>query len=321
MIGVNPTFLPEIRKILSSQSKKNPWILFYKIYQIVDRFISPDNIRFYLITDCSEMVYPIILFQLHDAWYLPMAFTEYKGIYKYYDSLRLLKWLACKMGKLYNTKIERYCGDSLPISESLELSTKVELTGVATCAPINKARTISRQLVTDNITDIPVQYIEGYNGVLNSIIKYQGSICRMRVEGIVHKKTDIYLGFKSDGHYKLPGGAINPNDKSHAATCIREAQEEIRITTGSPRYIGTYLEIRDEPDWWVQQKLDPAYWWNVRCSEVYNLFYKKRYGAYVAPEDRDELIKYGKFYRFDDVYDRLYEVHRTMLDNDREKQI
>lgn len=125
---------------------------------------------------------------------------------------------------------------------------------------------------------------------------YKGKKLRMRAEVLlVDDEGKMYAHIKEkawNAHacgYALPGGGLEHDDKDYAKCAAREAQEEARITPSPCRDTG----IR----YWVQYS-NPENADNSPGALTILCIGKagRRYTGYIAPEDRDSMLKGGDWY-------------------------
>ena len=160
---------------------------------------------------------------------------------------------------------------------------------------------------------ITKEYGYEHNGLYNSIVEVEGfkEKFRGRSEVLIIRGDYVYLSFNKDG-YKIPGGSWDRNeDRMYAAK--REAEEESRIIVKNIRSNGSYLEMYDKPKKWVLETIPKEYQWTGYYTELYIAEYDKRYTGYIADEDKDDIIKTGKFYKISDVYKKLNKYHQQAL--------
>lgn len=161
---------------------------------------------------------------------------------------------------------------------------------------------------------ITKEYGYEHNGLYNSIVEVEGfkEKFRGRSEVLIIRGDYVYLSFNKDG-YKIPGGSWDRNE-DHMYAAKREAEEESRIIVKNIRSNGSYLEMYDKPKKWVLETIPKEYQWTGYYTELYIAEYDKRYTGYIADEDKDDIIKTGKFYKISEVYDKLNKYHQKALE-------
>jgi 8-oxo-dGTP pyrophosphatase MutT (NUDIX family) len=142
---------------------------------------------------------------------------------------------------------------------------------------------------------------------------YKGKKLRMRAEVLlVDEDGKMYAHIKEkawNAHacgYALPGGGLEHDDKDYSKCAAREAQEEARITP-SP-CIDTGIR------YWVQYS-NPENADNSPGALSILCIGKvgKRYTGYIAPEDRDSMLKGGDWYYPNDL-PGFHKYHKQAYD-------
>lgn len=139
---------------------------------------------------------------------------------------------------------------------------------------------------------------------------------RGKSEMIVIRGNEMFLNKSSrNSQYRLPGGSWDKGE-SHKESAIRETKEEARIIiSGDPEYITTRIEIHQEPNEWVRKNIPENDWWYGYYCEIYIGAYGGEFSGHINKNDRDDnMVKYGKFYPIDEVYDMLIPEHKYAID-------
>lgn len=165
-----------------------------------------------------------------------------------------------------------------------------------------------------------VEKIYGYyndEGLYNSLVKVKSidKPLRGRSEMIIFSsdKKKIFVNFKKDGTYTLPGGGWDEGEDPMFAA-IREAREETRIIVKDVQYGGNYINLfKKYPDWMIEKKVDIDKRWIGKFSEVYVGTYEKPYTGEIDDIDQDDIIDKGKFYNWDSIIDKLNPVHQQAI--------
>lgn len=168
-----------------------------------------------------------------------------------------------------------------------------------------------------------IEYFKDSNGISNAICYIKGDSRRFRgrSEGVIVKGNKVFLYLKPDMTYKLPGGSWEP-DESHEDSCKREIEEEVHMTVHSPVYTGAYISVYDKNDpnymglkkpSWVDEKIPKDKKWVGYFTEVYGCEYKGKYTGHVNDEDLDEIIRKGKWYLIEEVYNILLPIHKKAI--------
>ena len=172
-------------------------------------------------------------------------------------------------------------------------------------------------IITDNI-NITKSYGVTIDGTYNALVDINGYIrARGRSEMLIIKGDKVYLSKSKHGlseKYGIPGGGWDPNE-DHAITAARESEEESRIKTKNVEYASSYLLIYDDIPGWVKKKVPEEYQWKAYYTEVYVGEYNGKYTGKIDDEDKDDIIKTGKFYNIKDIFDDLYPIHQAAIMN------
>ena len=173
-----------------------------------------------------------------------------------------------------------------------------------------KYNIIKEENVKSNGRNNIVVYLEGFGNE-----RFRG-----RVEAIIVKGSMILLSMNKDGSYSVPGGGWEPME-DHGAACIREVQEEVRITCNDAKYIDSYIYQLDEPKGWVKKSIPKNKQWKSYYNEVFLCKYSEEYKGYIDPVDRDNIINTAKWYNINSVYNMLKEEHKKAIDVYRGKSL
>lgn len=154
-----------------------------------------------------------------------------------------------------------------------------------------------------------------YDERWNSIIAINGDLYRERVECLVIDKNDksIFLYFKQDGTYDIPGGSTE-KDRDNEDQVANECKEEARLSIKNIKNTElVYLVKYDStPDW---MKLYPIKW-SGAINRVYTADYDKQYNGFIDDIDKDtDMYRHGKFYKIEDVYKFLSPIHKVAVMN------
>ena len=147
-----------------------------------------------------------------------------------------------------------------------------------------KYNIIKEENVKSNGRNNIVVYLEGFGNE-----RFRG-----RVEAIIVKGSMILLSMNKDGSYSVPGGGWEPME-DHGAACIREVQEEVRITCNDVKYIDSYIYQLNEPKEWVKKSIPKNKQWKSYYNEVFLCKYSEEYKGYIDPVDRDNIINTAKW--------------------------
>lgn len=314
--------IPEIRKHLKDISHSHPktsWEAVLMQYNKIKKDFPEILVEFYGMRT-NDQVYPIMLLNRMGIFYYAEAFnTVLAGLWKHRNKEMLLNWACARLAECYGWIVR----DIIKLDDTIlrsptdyRLFTKYQKGIIPQInhkiqPPIEGTATVEIK-VTNIIPDkSDIRFFHDIRGNVNSVISVGKTNARLRAEGFVLRGNDIYIGFRGD-KYKIPGGAIDP-DESYEDGVMREIREEALIISGNPRILGAYIEVRDEPEEWMQQKLDKKVWTTVRYTIVYLVDYIKEYKGYVSPQDRDSLVTYGRFYPLNSVIEKLTDVHRQLL--------
>ena len=205
-------------------------------------------------------------------------------------------------------------------------TTKEELTGqniVAKESFIDKPITDNDVIRDDNVTvvkdvelsDITERWsIVQKDKVEHTCIRLKNDprVYRARSEMLVIKNGEIFLNFKKDGEYSLPGGGWNRGEDPVNAA-IREVQEEIRVNVKNVKYGGNRIWEYDGPTDWMIEQIAEKDWWNACFCTMFIGEYNGSYDGFVKKEDRDEMLNTGHFYKIGNVFDKLRKPHQDIL--------
>lgn len=150
------------------------------------------------------------------------------------------------------------------------------------------------------------------DGVWNGLYMNKGKIYRDRVECLIIDNNQVFLEFKSDGSYRLPGGSTEL-EVSDEEQVKNECKEEARIVIDTPRYISEYIETNIKPNY-LKEFDYSGYRTKVYVSNFVSVYKDK------IPEELQEksMVKNGKFYDIDKVFFKLKPAHRDAIKEFRE---
>ena len=176
--------------------------------------------------------------------------------------------------------------------------------------------------VSYNVPHIKKQWgVYDKDGLYNACVKVSNfdKPLRGRSEILIINDDKVFLSFREDGTYQIPGGGWDKVE-SRKQTAIREAREEVRINVKDVEYISTYMTYADKPKYWVTRKIiSKKDWWYGGYTELFIGNYDSKYEGHIDYMDKDTMIHTGKFYKIDDVYDKLIYAHRNAIDVYRAK--
>lgn len=165
-----------------------------------------------------------------------------------------------------------------------------------------------------------LRYAEGKNGMYNGIVRVKGikDQLRYRTDMLIIQDGKVYLNKKENSSYglkyTLPGGGIDPGEDPRD-TAIRESQEEVRINVANVKYGGSYVKIFGEMKHsWEKHQVKKEDQTTGSFTVVFVGTYFSRYDGKIAKEDRSDIIKTGKFYPIEEVYDILEPIHQQAID-------
>lgn len=150
------------------------------------------------------------------------------------------------------------------------------------------------------------------DGVWNGLYMSKGKIYRDRVECLIIDNNQVFLEFKSDGSYRLPGGSTEL-EVSDEEQVKNECKEEARIVIDTPRYVSEYIETNIKPSY-LKEFDYSGYRTKVYVSNFVSVYKDK------IPEELQEksMVKNGKFYDIDKVFFKLKPAHRDAIKEFRE---
>ena len=139
----------------------------------------------------------------------------------------------------------------------------------------------------------------------SAYINPYGKLYRERVECLILKKNKVFLYFKSNGKYKIPGGS-SEKGISLEKQLSNECKEESRIVIDKPKFIMTYTTEQSRIKYGVK--------YDGRLNHLYVAQYNGRYNGIILECDRDDdMTEYGKFYKIKKVFFKLTPEHQTAL--------
>ena len=116
--------------------------------------------------------------------------------------------------------------------------------------------------------------------------------------------------------YAVPGGGWEENEE-HYETAIREALEEARRKVKNVHYAGYYIELLNlkkgekSKDWKYVEK---CYRWVGYYTEIFVGEYDGYYHGHIDKQDKDSMIRKGKFEPIEECYKKLRKEHRDAVD-------
>lgn len=160
-------------------------------------------------------------------------------------------------------------------------------------------------------------YFSKYNDKDYAYVKVEGDDrpLRGRSEVIIMKDDEIFLCFKDNGKYRLPGGGWDKLESyEHAA--IREAKEEARILCDDVEYAICRVDWEDKvPDKCFKENIPEEGYWYGWFTKVYVARYSGKYNGHIDKEDQDkDMASNGKFYKYSEVKDILYPDHKIAIE-------
>jgi 8-oxo-dGTP pyrophosphatase MutT (NUDIX family) len=156
------------------------------------------------------------------------------------------------------------------------------------------------------------------DGTYNCVVNVSGveKPLRGRGEMLILDKTGtkVYLVFKEDGTYKVPGGGFEP-DESHLEGTIRECREEARLEVIAAYDTGVRYVVmfKDDPDTTTQKDLPPENRFYGFYTEVFVGTAIDTYSGNLDTVDIDEFMTTGEFYDIKEVYSKLTPEHKKAL--------
>lgn len=150
----------------------------------------------------------------------------------------------------------------------------------------------------------------------NAYVKAKGidKPLRGRSEVLIINGDKVYLCFKDNGEYRLPGGGWDENEP-HEKSAIREAKEEAKINCTDIKYISSRISVNDNAiEKCKKENVPKEDWWYGWYTKLYVADYSKKFTGYINKEDRDDnMVKNGKWYDIIEVWDKLYPDHKDAL--------
>ena len=165
-------------------------------------------------------------------------------------------------------------------------------------------------------TQAPKATLDGFtsdDGTWNSVVKDEmsGKSYRERVETLIFSGNTVYLAFKPDGSYKIPGGGTEPGVPMEQSA-IKECKEEAFIIPKNLAFVDTFAEECD--------KGNKNY--NGRITNLFVGEFGSEYTGTVHDVDLDPFIREnGRFYEIEEVYYKLSPFHQKGIDKWRENRL
>ena len=172
----------------------------------------------------------------------------------------------------------------------------------------------------DTLVPVSNKYIEdqfGYTDNKNSynaLIKVSGidGLLRGRSEMLVlnEDNTELFVEFRKDGSYKIPGGSWNENE-DHLAAAVRETNEEMKVNVKDILYAGAYISYYSNIN--GQRNIPKEYRWIGTYTKLYISTINGFYNKPIDKKDQDDIYWKGKFYNIKDIYSRLNKYHKHAI--------
>ena len=163
-------------------------------------------------------------------------------------------------------------------------------------------------------------YTHPKTGIYNACVKVEGikKPLRGRSELMVFKDNTVFMATKDNPDdtdtYRFPGGSWN-EDENPMDAAIRETREEARIEVQDVKFCTTFLEVYDDAANWVKKNIPEEHWWYGYYTCLYIGVYKGKYTGHIDEHDKDpKMIRLGKWYDIDKVYDKLPKHHQHAID-------
>ena len=163
-------------------------------------------------------------------------------------------------------------------------------------------------------------YTHPKTGIYNACVKVEGikKPLRGRSELMVFKDNTVFMATKDNPDdtdtYRFPGGSWN-EDENPMDAAIRETREEARIEVQDVKFCTTFLEVYDDAANWVKKNIPEEHWWYGYYTCLYIGIYKGKYTGHIDEHDKDpKMIRLGKWYDIDKVYDKLPKHHQHAID-------
>lgn len=147
----------------------------------------------------------------------------------------------------------------------------------------------------------------------NAIIREYPKELRARSEIILFKDDMIFIRLTKEG-YKFPGGGWK-KDEPYLDAAMREAREETYAKTKNGKYALTYALIYNEVPNWVYLAVPSNHIYYGAYTKLFIGEYDGKYTGYVRKRDINDKMKTEcRFYKIDEVYNRLYPHHQKAVD-------
>lgn len=170
-------------------------------------------------------------------------------------------------------------------------------------------------------------YTHPDTGIYNACVRVKGinKPLRGRSELMIFKDDKVFLCIKDrpddTDTYRLPGGSWNENENPMDAA-IRETREEARIEVQDVKYCSTFIEVFDDAAEWVKKNIPEDKWWYGYYTMLYIGVYRGKYTGHIDKHDQDpKMIRLGKWYDIDSVYNKLPPHHQNAIDMYRRSRV
>lgn len=240
-----------------------------------------------------------VMYSLKDRRYIKIVNKNYDGFFKFLQDEKE-NFLNAK-----SVNIGRVVQEATEFIENNTFSPLNEFTDT-----IDISDVLKEDYQITNLPDYSIHDDEGFYSkdgkCWNSVISYNGKKYRHKVETIVFdNENKIYMRIKNN-ECIFPGGSTE-KDVPNIVQAENEVKEEARIKIKDIKYTGVnYIK---NVDFNIEgHDYDGCY------IEVYIAKYNGDFIGYIAPTDRDDdMYRHGNFYKFDDVADLLYGVHKNII--------
>lgn len=186
------------------------------------------------------------------------------------------------------------------------------------------------ELFEEKVTDKTVEFhkpkiekmywVDGVDGTdnCNVMISEFRKPLRARSEIMIFKGDEVYISTK--GLHPIPGGGLDRTETWEQAA-KREAEEECRLTAKNIRFFASKITYYEKPrNWTVRIIENPKDRWWGNYTYTFIGEYDKYYGGLIDDIDTSKMIKTGRFYKIDEVYDQLEAYYQKCIDFYRKGQ-
>lgn len=169
--------------------------------------------------------------------------------------------------------------------------------------------------LTNNIPKIKkIYWVKDIDGLMNCNVMIDGfpRPLRGRSEVMIFKGNEVYVSLKN--FHLIPGGGLD-KDETWEQAAKREAEEECRLCCKNLKFFGNKVRFYRRPRGWTKRVIpDKKDWWMGSYTFTFVADYDKYYGGLIDEHDKDKIIKTGRFYNIDEIYNKISPYYQKCID-------